>query len=164
MHFEITDVTRGGSAADVRRVADAIRAKNQPPPEEDIMATADEAAKAFLRQSLDNEATAAAHDAITVKDALEQTHRWALFGALTAPVGIIAYESPAADGLWLDLGTARRLISPAQWNAILAAAVARRDPRDPKVSAVVDPRLVVPLPSDDPFWKLPVFDPAAPAV
>lgn len=116
----------------------------------------------LLDAPIDNAATPAAHDTIKVRDLLRNVQRWSLFGSLTTPVGVIAYQAPDGE-LWLDLGTARRLVPAATWDAVGAAAYARRNPNDPKASAVTDPRLVVPLPAGDPFWSLPVFDPTATA-
>jgi hypothetical protein len=164
MHFEITDTDRGGSPADVKRVADRIRALR-----EDIVTPEDKAdiiagtVKGLLGALVDNMLTPAAHDSVAVQRMLAETHRWALFGSLTAPVGIITYRTTSDSTLWLDLGTSRRALSTAASTAILDAALARRRIPDPNATAVVDPRLTVTLPDGDPFWLLPVFDPAAPA-
>lgn len=125
------------------------------------MPTPAEIADAVLDAEVDNALTAAAGDRISIRNLLRQTHRQAFFASLTTPA-MLCFQQTGGTELWLDLGTARRVLSPAQAAAITAAAVTRRDPRDPKAAAVVDPRLVVTLPADDPFWQLPVYTPTPP--
>lgn len=149
-----------------RRVAALLNPPTPPPPVEEPHVITPEDRQDIVRDLLDalidNTATPAARDGIKVRDLLRNVHRWTLFGSLTAPVGLIAYQAPGDTALWLDLGTSRREVSPAAWAAVEAAALERRKPSDPNATEVVDPRLIVPLPADDPFWSLPVFDPTAP--
>lgn len=151
----------------IPRVKELLVAIPANPPEDDVTPQdkkdiIDGVVAKLLGQPVDNETTATPGDTVTVKDLLERVDRWTFFASLGAPVGFVTFKKATEDAQWLLLGGGRWRPSKAMSDAVLAAAVTRRNPGDPKVASVVDPRLVVVLPDDDPFWSLPVIDPTAP--